>query len=166
MFDEHDDAIRTLLRRVSVVDVDDSGTQQRLTLEGLASEEFSRVVRSQHFGLSSVPPKGAEGLILAQGGRSDRAHVLGLEHKDHRPRNQEVGDVVLYDAHDNAISLVKKNLRIVGSDTVTIKGAKIVLEGNVYLGGADADKPAAMQGTLDTAGNADVSNLASKVFMK
>lgn len=49
---------------------------------------------------------------------------------------------------------------------VTITADTIVLEGDVKLGGADADKPASMKGTIDTGGNADISNLATKVFVK
>lgn len=155
-----------LLRRVQLVEVDDSGTQQRLRATGLAGEEFSNVVRAQHFGLSSVPPKGAEGLLLAQGGRSDRAHILGLEHKDYRPTKTEAGGTVIYDGNGQAISLVKRALRIVGTDTITIKATRIVIDGEVYLGGADADKEAAMRGSIDSAGHTEQSNLATRVFLK
>ncbi len=48
----------------------------------------------------------------------------------------------------------------------TITADEIVLAGVVKLGGDDADQPAAMKGTVDTGGNADVSNLATKVFVK
>lgn len=49
---------------------------------------------------------------------------------------------------------------------VVITADKIILEGLVLLGGADADKPASMKGTIDTGGNADISNLATKVLVK
>lgn len=161
-----DYTIPGLMRRVSLVELDDSGSQQRLRATGLAGEEFVNVVRAQHFGLTSVPPKGAEGLLLAQGGRSDRAHILGLEHGDHRRRDVEVGGTVLYDANGQAISLVRNALRIVGSGTITIKANKVVIDAEVHLGGADADKPASMLGTIDSAGHSEQSNLATKVFVK
>lgn len=154
------------LRRVSSVEIDDSGTQQRVRATGLAGEEFDNVVRAQSFGVSSSPPRGSEGVLLEQGGRSDRAHILGLEHPDHRPRNVELGGTVLYDANGQAVSLVKNNLRIVGGGTVTISAPKIVLDGTVYLGGVDADKPASMLGTVDSAGHTEQSNLATRVFVK
>lgn len=160
---EYQDAVRTQLRRVSVISVDDSGSQQLVTATGLNSEQFEGVVRNQHFGLSSVPPAGGEGLILTQGGRSDRAHILGLEHPQFRPTGQAVGSTVLYDGNGQAVSLVKNNLRIVGSATITITAPTIVLNGNVHLGGTGG-VPISMKGTTDTAGNADVDNLATKVF--
>lgn len=154
------------LRRVSLVEADDRDTLQRLRATGLAGEEFRGVARLQHFGLSSTPPAGAEGVLLAQGGRSDRAHILGLEHPDYRPRGVEAGGTVIYDANGQAVSLVKNNLRIVGSGTVTISAPTIVLDGNVHLGGADADLPASMKGTVDSAGHVEQSNLATRVFVK
>ena len=49
---------------------------------------------------------------------------------------------------------------------ITVTADKIVLAGLVYLGGADASKPAAMEGSTDTAGYAEVGNLATQVFVK
>lgn len=164
--DEVASAIRGMLRRVSVVSVDDSGPQQLLTLSGLSSEQLTKVVRSQPFGFSSVPPPGAEGLLAPQGGRSDRSHVLGLEHPKYRPTGVEVGGTVVYDMHGNAVSIVLKQLRIVHSQQIEFVAPKIILNGKCLLGGEDAAIPAAMRGTLDTAGNADDSNLATMVLVK
>ncbi len=50
--------------------------------------------------------------------------------------------------------------------TITLTAAKIILDGVSYLGGADAANPVAMEGTIDTGGYADVSNLATKSFTK
>jgi phage baseplate assembly protein gpV len=50
--------------------------------------------------------------------------------------------------------------------TITITAPKIVLDGQCYLGGPDANRLASAKGTIDTAGEADVSNLATKVFVK
>lgn len=49
---------------------------------------------------------------------------------------------------------------------ITTTAETIVEDGNVKLGGPDADTPASMKGTIDTAGDADVSNLATKVLLK
>lgn len=164
--DETSDAIRALLRRVSVVDVDDSGLQQLLTLQGLKSERIRNVVRSQPFGFSSVPPAGAEGLLAPQGGRSDRAHAFNLEHPDYRPRNTPLGGTVIYDAFGDAISIVEKNIRIVCGDTLTIAAPNVVFQSESVKFGTNATKPAAMQGTVDTAGNTDVDKLSTIVLME
>jgi len=57
------------------------------------------------------------------------------------------------------------SISLVGG-VITLKGTKIIADGQTLLGGADASNPAAMQGTLDTAGNADVANLATNVLVK
>ena len=106
MLDEHTSAIHGLLRRVAVVDVDDSGSQQRLRLSGLASEQFRNVVRLHDFGFASHPPAGAEGLLLAQGGRSDRAWAVGFEHQAYRQKNLPVGTLALYDQSGNVMKLL------------------------------------------------------------
>lgn len=49
---------------------------------------------------------------------------------------------------------------------ITLKADAIVLDGMVYLGGADASRPASAQGALDTRGDAQVNNLATRVLLK
>jgi phage baseplate assembly protein V len=126
------------LRRVTLVKTDDSGTQQKMKLRGLKSEELDEIVRILPHGFSSNPPVDAEGIILSLGGRSDRALVLGIEHKDHRPKNLPLGTSILYDDKGNVI-FVK------GSDGIFIdakEGKVYVKPGagqNVYLGGTGAD---------------------------
>lgn len=159
-----DDAIATMLRRAQLTSIDTSGAQHLATLKGLPGEALVNIPRVKDFGFSSMPPAGSTALIAALGGRSDRAMVLGIDHPSFGPRDQQPGYTTLYDAYGNAVSLVQSNLRIVGSAKVTISAPLIVLDGVVHLGG-EGGVPAAMQGTVDTAGNADVGNLATRVFV-
>lgn len=132
MFPESRDSLIATLRRATVIEVDDRGTQQMLKrMRGLRSEEFEDVYRPQPHGLTSVPPSGAEGLFLALGGRSDRLVALGFEHKDKRPRNLPAGAVALYDADGKVLKLVKEETVLdAGNKPVTIKNAtKIKIEG-------------------------------------
>jgi phage gp45-like len=99
MFDfEHDDGLRSAIRRVIFKKVDDSGTQQKTKLTGLKKEELDEIVRIQSFGHHSVPPDDAEGIIMQMGARSDRTVVMGGEHKDHKPKNWKPGESGIYDA--------------------------------------------------------------------
>jgi Type VI secretion system/phage-baseplate injector OB domain len=52
------------------------------------------------------------------------------------------------------------------SGNVTITGVKIILAGTVYLGGADASNAVAMLGSVDSHGDTEQSNLATKAFAK
>jgi phage baseplate assembly protein V len=160
----YDPNIRSQLLRAILASVDDSGPQQLLKLTGLAGQTIGEAVRSQHFGLTSVPPVGAEALILALGGGFDRAHALGVEHPAKRPTNTPAGGTVLYDAYGDAISIVQANMRLVHSAKISLVAPEIELIGAVTLGGeAGSGVPAAKQGTVDTGGFADEANLATKV---
>lgn len=161
-FPEGQDSLIATLRRGTVQKTDDSGTQQILKqMTGLKAESFEDVYRPQPHGLSSHPPAGSEGVLLALGGRSDRLLALGFEHKDKRPKNLPEGGTCLYDAAGNVVRIVKDDLQIthsqkivckVGSSTVTIEpnqityeSAKHILKGETHLG-ADGGTPVALCG--------------------
>jgi phage gp45-like len=157
-------AHRSQLLRAILVSVDDSGPQQLMQLTGLDGQTIGEAVRSQPFGLSSVPLIGAEALMLALGGGHDRMHALGVEHPQHRPTGTPPGGMVIYDAYGDAVSVVQANLRVVHSAKITLQAPEIELIGNVTLGGAvGSGVPASKQGTIDTGNNADILNLATKV---
>jgi phage baseplate assembly protein V len=173
------------LIRATLDQVDDSGPQQLVKVRGLSGQEIGEAVRSQHFGLTSNPPAGAEALMLAIGGGHDRMHALGLEHPQKRPTNLESGGTILYDANGNVLKLIAAGATLhspssvtIDAPTVTVKcmtftvnglaitvnGQTIALDGTVTLGGpAGSGVPAAKEGTVDTGGFADVTNLAAKV---
>jgi phage baseplate assembly protein V len=115
---DQDDAIRTMIRRATLVETDDTGSQQKMMLRGLRGERFENVMRIQSFGDSSVPMPGSEAILLSLGGRSDRPVVLGFEHKDHRPTGYAPGDRVIYDGHGNIASLVQAHYRVVHSQMI------------------------------------------------
>lgn len=132
-YDRYRDDIRIQLLRATLVSTDDSGVQQLNALTGLASHPIGEAVRSQHFGLSSNPPAGSEGLLLALGGGFDRGHILGLEHPQHRPTNTPIGGTVLYDAGGNAVSLIMNKIRIVSPAAIEITAPSIKLTGTVDI---------------------------------
>jgi phage baseplate assembly protein V len=159
------DGLLGSIRRASVVEIDDSGTQQFLKKgKGLKSEQFEQVYRPQPFGMTSNPPAGSEGLLLAMGGRSDRLLGLGFEHKDYRPKDTEIGGTIIYDANGSAVSLVKPNLRIVHAQKLVLAAPVIVLEsGDIRLGGESANRPVSAQGTVTSDGATDTSNFLGAV---
>lgn len=140
---EHDDAIRSMIRRARVLKVDDSGTQQRLNLAGLKDERPEKIVRVLPHGFSSNPPAESEGVMVQLGGRSDRTMFLGGEHKEKRPKNLPAGGAVIYDADGNVVRVVGDDLQIthkkkivlkVGNSSIEITDDGILLKGNVDLG--------------------------------
>lgn len=84
-----------MITRAKLVDVDDSGSQQLLTLEGLYGERFTKVYRFQPHGFSSVPAAGAEGVILRMG-ETERMMAFGFEAKDLRPKGNAAETTHIY----------------------------------------------------------------------
>lgn len=132
----HDDALRGMARRVTVIEVDDSGPQQKLRVRGLAGEELKEVVRVQAYGLSNNPEPGSEGVLLALGGRSDRAMLLGVENPNKRQTNLPPGGTALYGPNGQVLKYVGNdvtwdasgNMTITCAGTLTIRAAAIKFE--------------------------------------
>lgn len=83
------------LTRATLVEVDDSGSQQLLRLKGLHGEEFSKVYRFQPHGFSSVPAVGSEGVLLRMG-ETERMLALGFEAKTLRPKGNSAESTHVY----------------------------------------------------------------------
>lgn len=124
---EHNDSLRSAIRRVIFKKVDDSGTQQKADLTGLKSEKLEKILRIQPHGFHSVPPEGSEGVIQQMGGRSDRSVVHGGEHKDHKPKDFEAGESGMYDAFGKLLQFFKdKTLWNAGNKPWTLENATTV----------------------------------------
>lgn len=160
------DPVHAAFVRARLEGFDDADGIQRVTARGLKGSTYSDVLRLQPFGFSSTPPAGSVGLLLAQSGASERAFALGFEHEDHRPRSLAAGGTRIYDASGQVVSIVERKIRIVGGDEIHLSATTIILEGLVKLGGPGASRPASAQGTIDSNGDADVSNPATKVWME
>ncbi|MEP0518574.1 MAG: phage baseplate assembly protein [Hyphomicrobiales bacterium] len=155
--------------RAKLQETKDGDGQQLMRVTGRSGEQLganSLVPRVQSFGLTSNPPAGSHGIVMAPGGDPSAAVLLGVESPGHRVKNVEVGGTALYDQNGNVISLVAANIRIVSPTAIILEAPDIALDGNVYVGGPiGSGVPSSKQGTLDTANNADVGNLATKVFV-
>jgi phage baseplate assembly protein V len=124
-FPEGQEGLVASLRRATVKETDDSGSQQMLKkMTGLKSETFEDVYRPQPHGFSSHAPADSEGVFLALGGRSDRLLALGFEHKKYRPKDTPEGGTVLYNHSGDVIRVFKDNLDAVHAKTINIKIGK------------------------------------------
>ena len=144
---EHDDAIRTMIRRARILKVDDSGTQQKLNLAGLKNERPEEIVRILPHGFTSNPNAEAEGVMLQLAGRSDRTLFLGGEHKDYRQKNLPTGTAVLYDDKGNVVYAKGRNGLSVnaksGQVEIRSQNEKVTVKPGdgkmVFLGGDGSD---------------------------
>jgi phage baseplate assembly protein V len=92
------------MRRVEVIEVDDKGESQIVTMKGLADEVFKISMRGQAHGLTGVPRVGAIGHLFLAGGRPDQAFVLNLEHPDDRIKDKAEGETVTYGSKGQTIT--------------------------------------------------------------
>ncbi len=114
-FPEGRDNVITTLRRATVLETDDSKSQQMLKrMRGLASEQFTDVYRAQSHGFTSHAFKESEGLYLALGGRSDRLIALGFEHKDKRIVDLPEGASALYYDKTRFVKVLPDKIEING----------------------------------------------------
>lgn len=148
--------------------VDHRNGQQFVNGKGFAGDGFERVHRIEPHGLATWPVEGGIGAAMQARGARDSFYVFGGENPKLRPAGDylTMGGAVLYDHTGNVVSVVAQKLRIVHATAIHLVAPQIILEGNVLLGGPDADKPASMEGTIDSAGHVETSGFASKVKMK
>lgn len=144
--------------------VDHRRGQQFIDGKGYAGDLFEKVHRIEPHGFASHPVAGGIAAVLSARGARDSAYALGGENPTLRP-DVAMGGAAIYDHTGNIVSVVQKDLRIVHSAVIHLIAPEIVLEGIVRLGGPDASRPASAEGTMDTAGDADISNFATKVFV-
>lgn len=84
------------LRRIEVVEVDDTGEIQKVTVRGLADEYFEFPLRGQPAGLTGNPVEGAVGYVLMADGNPDSAFLLNLENPKKRPTDLKGGESKFY----------------------------------------------------------------------
>lgn len=97
--------LRLMVDRAVVRMVTDSLGRQNLQVQTLANETNDNVERFQNYGVSSVPPPGAEAIVVAVGGRRSGLVALAVEDKKSRPKGLDPGDVCVYHSEGHTITL-------------------------------------------------------------
>ena len=129
------------LGRVSLAD--DSGEVQTVQItEGAAGSGFAdRVIdkarRVMEFGFSSVPPLGAEAVMLRRSGERSRSIVIGTNHRPSRPTGLQPGDTAIYDVRGAKVQLTADGLLIdcAGLPAVVKNFASLTVQGDLHVTG-------------------------------
>ncbi len=131
-----------------------------------------------NFGWHSPPAIGDHGWLDFHEDDREAAFFSAATFNDQfKPVQVQAGELMyqhksgsqVYFKQDGTVTIKDKggnSIVMDGSSTITITASKIVLAGTVYLGGADASKPVAMQGSIDSHGDTEQSNLATKALTK
>jgi len=133
--------------RVKVIDED--GDQHKLTTAWLPWAEVGGQIKSWN-----PPVKDQQVIVVSPSGEVGQGVVLPAAFSDHHPQPSTSGSEQLVTFGETTVRLTEGEARIISP--------KIVLEGDVHLGG-DSGKLVHRKGDLDSDGDAAVGS-ASKVY--
>lgn len=132
--------------RATIEKVDDKKKMQSINVKAAGDadgddEQQTELEHAHPYGFTSVPKKPtgkqkAEAIVVYPNG--DRSHGIAIVVGDRRFRLKDLGegDVALHDDQGQKIHLGRnKTISIISGGTITITGTKIILNGEVHLGG-------------------------------
>ena len=115
----------------------DDGGVQRSKVDGFAGEELDQIQYAMPFGITTVPPKGSDVILLSLGGNRDGAVAIAQMSSGARPKGLSEGDVMIYDLSGNAISLGKDGMAMQdkNGNSIQMSNGSLVIVGNVQVTG-------------------------------
>jgi hypothetical protein len=105
--DEVSEAIGQMLRRATLRKSAYGDDHITADFDAHKGDSPDKVPVQTPWGVSGLPPVGATLLVAAQGGRSDRMHVVSAELPSARPKGLPAGGMAVHDDGDNQIRLEK-----------------------------------------------------------
>jgi phage baseplate assembly protein V len=143
--------------RAVLTNIDSSTPIQLVQADGLAGEQLQDNELMQHYGVTSVPPAGAQLVVIPIGGKTAHGIIIATEHVQYRLKGLESGEVALYDDLGQVVYLTRDGIVIKGAglpvtitDTpsVTLDTPTTHLTGNLVVDGDMSN-----QGSIATQGN-------------
>lgn len=136
-------AIANLVGIGRVTLADDSGELQTVQVtEGAAGSGFTdriidKVRRVMEFGFTSVPPLGAEALMLRRSGERSRSIVIGTSHRPSRLNGLQPGDTAIYDVRGAKVQMTSDGLLIdcAGLPAVVRNFTALTVQGDLHVTG-------------------------------
>lgn len=120
--------IQLLADRAILTLVNDALQRQNLQLKVLAGETHDDVERFQNYGHTSVPPAGAEAIVLGVGGNRSGLVAVVVDHKGSRPHDLEPGDSMLYHQEGHHLILTKN-----GEATLRVKRVNLIATEELHI---------------------------------
>lgn len=115
--------IMLAISRAVVETIKDNQGLQSMQVSLLADEVQDDVERFQNYGLTSVPPKGSEGVLVCPGG--DRSHgiLIAVDSRTYRLKGLAEGEVALYTDEGDFIKLKRGNEIEISTQTLNINAS-------------------------------------------
>lgn len=127
--------VRLAIGRAVVSLVNDATKLQAVQVQLRADEVRDGAEHFQHYGFTSVPLPGAEGVGLAVGGSTDHLVVLNIDDRRYRKTGLAAGEVALYTKWGDFILLKEGEIQIVHATKVTITAPLVQVNGNLQVSG-------------------------------
>lgn len=187
------DRVGAAIIRATVEKTNDDPRMREVDLNLMHGEKGTEIEHPEPYGFSARvkdptteggKKRRAEAFVVRAAGNSSHPFAAVISDRRYRPKDLQKGEVTLHDDQGQRVHLKRDGVYVYGLKVtfqvrdgqgnlkakIELVGDDIVLTpsggGKIKLGGADAAKPASMEGTLDSAGHAEVSNLATKVLVK
>lgn len=90
----------------------------------------------QHYGFSSVPLPGAEGIGLAVGGSTDHMVVINIDDRRYRKRDLLPGEVCIYTRWGDYVLIREGEIVVKHATKVTVDAPLVHFTGNVTVDGS------------------------------
>jgi phage baseplate assembly protein V len=153
------DRVRGMVSRAVVSLVNDAMKMQALQVTLQADQVPDDAEHFQHYGLTSVPLPGAEGIALAVGGSTGHTVVINVDDRRYRIKALAAGEVCLYDDQGQRVHLTRAGIVIKGAGKpVTINDTPLVkIESNLQVtgsitGGSGATITGTVSASVDVTG--------------
>lgn len=107
--------VRGMIGRAIVNLVNDAAKMQSLQATIFAEQTPDDLEHFQHYGYTSVPLPGAEGIALALGGSTGNTVVINVDDRRYRLKGLKDGEVALYDDLGHKVHLTRDGIVIDGA---------------------------------------------------
>ena len=134
--------VRGMVSRAVVSLVNDSPKMQTLQVTLMADQTPDDAEHFQHYGFTSVPLPGSEGIALAVGGSTGHTVVINVDDRRYRIKGLRGGEVALYDDLGQKVHLTRtgivingggKHINITNTPSVTIDSLSTTFTGSVNV---------------------------------
>ena len=130
--------VRGMISRAVISLVNDAAKLQALQVTLMADQTPDDVEHFQHYGLTSVPHAGAEGIALAIAGSTGHTAIINVDDRRYRLTGLQGGEVALYDDLGHKVHLTRDGIVIdgAGQDIRIINAPTVHIETNLHVTGA------------------------------
>lgn len=155
--------VRLTVGRAVLAVVNDALKLQSVQVQLLEGEVRDDAEHFQHYGFTSVPFAGAEGIALAVGGSRDHVLMINIDDRRYRLKALQNGEVALYTDEGDKIVMKRGNqIEVTAGVKVTLVTPLVEATGNLQVAGnMTVGGTAAIVGNTSVGGGLGVTGVTS-----